>query len=73
MYGETVGYISVVLTVALTFISYVTPYWSVYGGVVSSGLLAHCEPHTCSWFVEDEKAQDSFPGESLYKCSYNQW
>jgi len=52
--------------VALTFISYVTPYWSVYGGLVSSGLLAHCEPHTCTWFVEDDNAQYNLPGERLF-------
>mgnify|MGYP000523632767 CR=1 FL=1 len=63
---ENVGYIGVVITVALTFISYVTPYWSVYGGLVSSGLLAHCEPHTCTWFVEDDNAQYNLPGERLF-------
>jgi len=59
---ENVGYIGVVITVAITFISYVTPYWLAYNGLVSSGLLAHCEPHTCTWFVNDSIAQGNLPG-----------
>ena len=65
MSGESIAFIGVVLIVALEFISYVTPYWIVYGELVSFGLLAHCELDTCGWFLEDNNVQKALPGEFI--------
>lgn len=65
---ENCGFISLVLTVAAVFISYVTPYWLVFHDPqnitrnVHGGLLALCELDECKYFLSDLVAQNSQPG-----------
>lgn len=64
---DNIGFVSVVITIAMLFMSYVTPYWSVYHQVgdrrtVNMGLLAYCEPTYCKWFLSDIQIQNELPG-----------
>lgn len=67
---ENFGFVLLVIAVAGTFISFVTPYWLVTGstkeyivGKFHIGLLAHCEPKGCMWFSADNMLfQRNMPG-----------
>lgn len=67
---ENFGFIALVIAVAGTFISFVTPYWLVTGSTteyivakIHMGLLAHCEPNGCTWLQADNMLfQRNMPG-----------
>lgn len=68
--AEKFGFVCAVMTVAIAFIAYVTPYWTVkyvpeLRKRVNLGLLAHCEPDTCDWFLSKLEVQDALPGKSV--------
>lgn len=67
---ENIGFVALVVTVAMAFISYVTPYWSVHEEPgdkrkVNMGLIAHCEPVFCKWYFSDAPIQNALPGKDI--------
>jgi len=71
---ENCGFICLVLTVAASFISYVTPYWAVSQDIqnvteiVHTGLLALCQHQECRYlFADGMVAQDALPGKQRFK------
>lgn len=68
---QNLGFICAVITVAVVFIAYITPYWSVYedhvtGKRASVGLLVHCEPDKCGWLLSNKDVRNAMPGKNVF-------
>ena len=75
--SDITGIISLVITVAMTLIGFVTPYWIVNDDppdyVLKSyhwGLIAQCRNHSCVWVFEENSNQPYLTGMFLFFCIY---